>query len=122
MISRRRHSRPPSASSLVTTPAQPRRVARLLSSPWIPDFLSVAFDRAGDYATASTLNAQIMARAAGAHGATFGHVRAAHYACRRKEWEACRKLAQTVIDAWSVADAKVPAVDEMRALIATIPK
>lgn len=52
----------------------------------------------------------------------MSHVREAHRAAAKKDFTRARELAQTVIDAWSVADAKVPYVDEMRVLIAALPK
>ena len=79
-------------------------------------------EQSGDVETASRLDAILMARQVKmSHGATFGHVREARRACARKDLERCRALAQTVIDAWGAADAKVPTVDEMRKLVAGLP-
>jgi len=93
----------------------------LLQAPYIPAFLGFAFDRAGHHATANQLYERYMKGAAMFGGASMAHVRAARLACKLEDYTRCRTLAQTVIEKWSVADAKVPWVDEMRALLETIP-
>jgi len=55
------------------------------------------------------------------YGATVGHVREAHCMVARKDFVAVRAPARTVIEAWGTADVKVPAVTEMKALIAALP-
>ncbi|MCC6624177.1 MAG: serine/threonine protein kinase [Deltaproteobacteria bacterium] len=80
-----------------------------------------AFDAMGDPETASRLDQASMVWASLYHGATLGHVREARRALARKDSAAARAFAQTVIDAWGVADVPVPAVAEMKALIASLP-
>jgi len=80
-----------------------------------------AFDAIGDPETASRLDQASMVWASLYHGATLGHVREAHRALARKDFAAARAFAQTVVDAWGVADVPVPAVAEMKALIASLP-
>jgi hypothetical protein len=48
-------------------------------------------------------------------------VREAKRAVLRKDYDAARKLVQTVIDAWGLADVPVTNVAEMKALIASLP-
>ncbi|MFO0745892.1 MAG: hypothetical protein U1F43_09490 [Myxococcota bacterium] len=54
-------------------------------------------------------------------GATLAQLREARRALARRDFAAARALARTIIDAWSVADVAVPAVGEMKALIAKLP-
>jgi len=83
-----------------------------------PAALVEAFDRAGDPASAAAIDDVIMTDAPALGGATLGHVRAAHRAWQRGDRATARTLAQHVIDAWTRADETVPAVTEMRALLA----
>jgi hypothetical protein len=53
--------------------------------------------------------------------AVRAHVREAKRAVLRKDYDAARKLVQTVIDAWGLADVPVTNVAEMKALIASLP-
>jgi tRNA A-37 threonylcarbamoyl transferase component Bud32 len=55
------------------------------------------------------------------HGASFIDVRQAQRAEKRGDHAEARKLAQKVVDAWSDADADVPAVTQMRELIDRLP-
>ncbi|MFO0744297.1 MAG: hypothetical protein U1F43_01310 [Myxococcota bacterium] len=80
-----------------------------------------AFDAIGEPDTASIIDQRMFTNAPFYHGATLAHVREARRALGRKDFAAARKLAQTVIDAWSVADVVVPAVAEMKALLAKLP-
>ncbi len=84
----------------------------------LPDAMATAFDRAGDVELAGRIDAMLGARAAELNGATIAHVRAARRALARGDKSRARTEAQRVIDAWSVADETVPAVEEMRRLIA----
>jgi len=54
-------------------------------------------------------------------GAVRAHVREAKRAVLREDYDAARKLVQTVIDAWGLADVPVTNVAEMKALIASLP-
>jgi hypothetical protein len=47
-------------------------------------------------------------------------VRAAKRAAKRGDRARAKELAQKVVDAWSVADEIVPAVEEMKALLAKL--
>jgi hypothetical protein len=49
-------------------------------------------------------------------------VREAHRAHRRGDLKEARRLAQQVIDAWSVADEELPAVQDMRRLLGALPR
>jgi len=49
-------------------------------------------------------------------------VREAKRALARKDYEKARLMATAVVNAWSTADAHVQSVDEMRALLAKLPK
>jgi eukaryotic-like serine/threonine-protein kinase len=84
----------------------------------VPDALVDAFDRAGDHATATRIDDYLMMGADTLGGATLAHVRAARRAVQRGDRATARRLAQQVIDAWSNADETVPAVAEMRAVLA----
>lgn len=52
------------------------------------------------------------------HGASLAALRAARRAKARGDQERARVLARKIIDAWKLVDTSVPAVDEMRALLA----
>jgi hypothetical protein len=54
-------------------------------------------------------------------GAHLAHVRSARRALAAGDTARAREMAQRVVDAWSVADVAVPAVEEMRALLAGLP-
>jgi hypothetical protein len=81
------------------------------------DALAIAFERAGDLELAERLDAPIVAKGGRYNGIELAHVRAAWRAEKRGDKELAKKLAQQVIDAWSVADEEVPAVVEMRKLL-----
>ncbi len=76
------------------------------------------FDRVGEPDLAERADQWQLDRAREFNGATLAHVRAAVRAWRRGDHARARRLAQTVVDAWGVADETVPAVAEMRALLA----
>jgi len=81
----------------------------------------MAFDAIGETETASRMDAVRLGTGVSLHGATLAHLREARRAVARRDFVKARELARTVIDAWEVADAKVPAVEEMRALLAALP-
>jgi hypothetical protein len=101
--------------------AAARAYRPLLTAPYHRHFSVAIFDAAGEHEIASRLDAFGLASGPSLHGATLSHLREARRALAKKDWARAREMAQTVIDAWSVADVKVPAVDEMRALIARLP-
>jgi hypothetical protein len=82
--------------------------------------LAVAFERAGDGDLAEKADAAALARRGLYNGANLAYVRGALRAEKRKDKETARRLAQAVVDAWSVADDDVPAVEEMRKLLARL--
>ncbi|APR87052.1 Serine/threonine-protein kinase pkn3 [Minicystis rosea] len=84
----------------------------------MPDAMAEAFERAGEDELAARIDAPLLARGGTLNGASLAHVRAARRARARGDRETARALATRVIEAWSVADVKVPAVAEMRALVA----
>jgi len=78
--------------------------------------LGDAFDRAGDPEIAERIDKQ------GPYmgligGLSIAHLRMARRAAARGDAARARELAQKIVDAWGVADAPVPAVQEMRALL-----
>jgi hypothetical protein len=80
------------------------------------DALAIAFDEAGEGEIAERIDEDLMKQAALWGGATLAHARAARRAARGDKAQA-RKLAEQVVAAWLAADAPVPAVAEMRALL-----
>lgn len=88
----------------------------------IPGYASAALDEAGEHDLAANSDARRLRFARLYHGATLAHVREAHRAFDRKDYERAREMATAVVDAWSPADTKVAAVGEMRALLHKLPK
>lgn len=88
----------------------------------LSDFASAALDAAGEHDLAEKSDAKRMELAAICNGASLAHVRAARRAYARKDYAHARELATTVVEAWSTADTKVAAVDEMRALLRKLPE
>ena len=82
--------------------------------------MALTFDRTGDYDLADRVDEQALATAGPYNGADLAYVRGALRAEKRGDYERARKLAQGVIDAWSVADETVPAVADMRRLLARL--
>ena len=88
---------------------------------WLQAVAPIALDASGDTDLAERLDAQSIAQDLGDyHGASMAHVRSARRAAARGNRDTARKLARQVVDAWSVADVPVPAVAEMRALLAKL--
>jgi hypothetical protein len=96
----------------------------LRASSWNVDilrnFLSDAFDRAGEPDLAERVDARVLAAPGALNGADLAYVRAARRAAKRGDKATARRFAQTVVEAWSVADVSVPALVEMRALLASL--
>jgi hypothetical protein len=84
----------------------------------LPEAMADTFERSGDVDLAEKVDTAEMARAGEFNGATLAHARAARRAQRRGDVGGARTLATQVIDAWSVADEDVPALTEMRHLLA----
>jgi hypothetical protein len=74
------------------------------------------FDSAGEPELAEQIDNELADRAF-FHGISAALPRMAKRAFARGDKARARELAQKVIDAWSVADVPVPAVDEMRKLL-----
>jgi hypothetical protein len=91
---------------------QPGFLASLL-----PDAMAVVFERTGDVELLDRLEAATLANAQNLNGATLAVAHAARRAANRGDKERARALAKRVIEAWSVADETVPAVEEMRRLV-----
>jgi hypothetical protein len=83
----------------------------------LPEAMVDAFEHSGDVELAERVDAAERMRAPEFNGATLGHVRAARRGSRRGD-AAARELARTVVDAWSVSEDDIPAVTEMRRLVA----
>lgn len=81
------------------------------------DAMLDAFERAGDKDLALRLSAAVKETSDELNGASLATVRAARRAAKQGDRRAAQTLAKQVIDAWSVADETVPAVEEMRRLI-----
>jgi hypothetical protein len=83
--------------------------------------MATTFERTGEVNLVERLLAAVPDTSAELNGASLTLVRAARWAARRGERDQARALAQQVIEAWSVADEPVPAVEEMRRLLASLP-
>jgi hypothetical protein len=91
-----------------------------LLASMLPDAMADAFEREGDTELVERIEELARSRAREFNGATLLDVRAARRAAVRGEKDKARKLAQKVIDAWSVADERVPAVKEMQKLLGSL--
>ena len=79
-----------------------------------------AFEREGEVAAVERLERSHL-RHIGFAGAHPVHVREARRAARAGDTARARELAQRVVQSWGTADVSVPAVAEMRALLARLP-
>ncbi|HTN89055.1 MAG TPA: hypothetical protein VL242_35500, partial [Sorangium sp.] len=80
------------------------------------DGMTAVFERTGEAELAERLEQAATAGESHLGGASLATVRAARRAARRGAVGEARALARQVIDAWAIADAPVPALDEMRRL------
>jgi hypothetical protein len=78
------------------------------------------FDEAGDVELAAKLDAPRLASSREYGGIHPAFAREARRAAARGDAETARKLARRVIEAWGAADIPIPAVAEMRALLARV--
>ena len=85
------------------------------------DLLATAFERGGDPENAERIDERFLKQKR-FNGAEPAHVREALRAEKRGDFDKARALAKQVIDAWSVADTDVPAVAEMRKLVARLDR
>jgi hypothetical protein len=86
-------------------------------APLMFEPMATTFERVGQSDQVERLSAAAPDRSVEFHGASLGVVRAARSAARHGERDKARTLAR--LDAWSVADVPVPAVQEMRRLVAS---
>jgi hypothetical protein len=84
------------------------------------DLLAMALERVGDDDLVAKVDAPTLSKPGRFNGVELAWVRAARRAERQGDKETAKKLARQVVDAWSVADIEVPAVAEMRKLIARL--
>ena len=82
--------------------------------------MATTFERTGESNLVERLMAAVPDSSAEMHGASLAFVRAARWAARHGDRDKARILARKVIEAWSVADEPVPAVEEMRRLVASL--
>jgi hypothetical protein len=78
-----------------------------------------AFDRVGEHDVAERIDKQGPYTGL-IRGLSIAHLRMARRAAARGDTARARELAQEIVDAWSVADERVPAVEEMRGLLARL--
>jgi hypothetical protein len=82
---------------------------------------AVALDAAGEADLAERVDARLIAAQDGNYGgASLSHVRSARRAMAHGDRARAKQLAQQVVDAWGAADVPVPAVAEMKALLARL--
>lgn len=98
----------------------------LLRQPgWVQDPLrdsmATAFDRAGEPDLADEVDAPPVALVELPHTADLSWVRSARRAQKRGDTAKARRLAQAVVDKWRFADEDIPAVREMKDLLAKLP-
>jgi hypothetical protein len=82
------------------------------------DVIADAFERHGDDALVELVDAPSLEAAGSGGEVSLANVRAARRAMKAGDREKAKCEAERVIKAWSVADVDVPAVAEMRALLA----
>jgi hypothetical protein len=99
---------------------QPLLRATLWNVDLLHNAFADAFDRAGEPELAERADARNLSGPGVMNGADLATVRAALRAEKRGDKDAARKYANAVIEAWSVADVPIPAVAEMRALLARL--
>jgi serine/threonine protein kinase len=84
----------------------------------LPDLMEATFERTRETELVARLEAAAPENAGELNGATPAMARAARRAAARGDRARARALATRVIEAWSVADETVPAVEQMRRLLA----
>jgi len=106
-------------------PGAARAFRPLLRTPGVfaallPDAVAAAFERTGEPDLVERVESAALASPGEFNGASPVHVRAARRAAKAGDKERARALARRVIEAWEVADTTVPAVEEMRRLLASL--
>jgi hypothetical protein len=86
------------------------------------DPLAIAFDRVGEPDLADEVDAPMVALVDLPRTADLAWARAAKRAHKRGDVVQARKLAQAVVDKWRFADEKIPAAQEMKELLAKLPR
>lgn len=99
---------------------------QLLRAPgWVQeplrDSLSIAFDRANEPELADEVDAPSLSTVDLPRTAELAWVRAARRAQKRGDNAKARKFAQAVVEKWRFADEDIPAIAEMKALLAKLP-
>jgi serine/threonine-protein kinase len=99
----------------------------MLRTPgWVQDALrdtmAIAFDAAGEFDLAEEVDEPSLALATLPRTADMSWVRAARRAQKRGDQEKARRFAEVVVDKWRFAADDIPAVGEMKALLAHLPK
>jgi len=85
------------------------------------DLIATAFEKTGEDDLVERVDAPLLGNPGRFNGIEMAHVRAARRAAKRGDAKTAKKYALQVIEAWSVADMDVPAVAEMRKLVARLP-
>jgi hypothetical protein len=83
--------------------------------------MAVAFDRSGAPELADEVDQSMVALVDLPRTADLAWVRTARHAQKRGDNARAQKLAQAVVDKWRFADEDIPAVHEMRELLAKLP-
>ncbi len=91
--------------------AAPDEVSEILLEPMVD-----AFERGGEPELAMKMDAWVLERPGRYNGADLSRVRTARRAWAAGDKAVATKWAREVVDAWAVADDRVPAVDEMRGI------
>jgi hypothetical protein len=89
--------------------------------PFMHDMLAIAFDGAKDPDNATRVDERYVAQGGRFNGAEPAHVREALRSEARGDLKRAVQLATKVVRQWSTADIDIPAVAEMRKLIARHP-
>ena len=100
---------------------------QMLRAPgWIQDplrdVMAVAFDRAGEYDLGAEIDESRVAAVDLPRAAELAWVRAAKRAYIKGDHARARTLAQAVVDKWRFADEDLPAMREMKDLLAKLPR
>lgn len=99
-----------------------RELRGLIDDDVATGIVARAMDRAGEPALGDRADHDRLEHARTMHGANGAFLRAARRAAARGDAVVARRYAQAAIDAWSAADAEVPAVAEMRDLVAQLDR
>jgi serine/threonine protein kinase len=90
-----------------------------LLAEMLSDIMESTFEHTGESELVERLEAAALRQPTELNGGSLAMARAAKRAAQRGNHEQARSLAKRVVAAWSVADETVPAVEEMRRLLAS---